>query len=740
MRPNQLLRLAVIVACAVLASAHRRCGHSKVAKRNAPTSRRAQTYAPMHSGRRSDEQWQPIRITMKYDCSRCVENNGKSSKQQEYVKKIVGRAEKWLESVLKVRPVTTHLKVRNGDDADEWDSNDEDVPDEYYTTGIPDTDLLIFVMSSHKGQEKAECTEDNYEAFAKYLETDQYSRPAFGWIDMCAATINGEDDSFEATEGDFHTAVHEIVHVLGFNEELYPYFRDENNQPRTPLCTPADVDSYEKDNTACKLRRDGHCFACDTVDEVPWNVTHGKNKKWPLCDYLVYAAAPNLKKGEEYKYLTTPKLLEVAREHFGCPTWPGVALEDDGGDATAGSHFDRRMVMNEFMEGAYAGFPIKKSKFTLAFLEDTGWYRADFTQAEQLVWGYNHGCKFFSECSVESSKSMSPGSVCTVETPSTLECTHDRSGFGVCHKEDKYMDGCHFVDPREGDSDNEEDGFICSNWGDYDVSKRAPFLSERAGSVPSYSTSKTWRCFSSDLKKGSAAAATEQKVGCYDARCTKVAVTMWKLEIKDPNGAWQVCAPDKKLSVSGYAGAIDCPPEWDTLCLLGAIPTHVDLTVLPALDKATSFKVQLELGFAKELTLSEQTKVKQGIASAAMVSVVNVELTKDSRRQSVTYTSTVYAQDASSANSVKGLLGETALKDALAAAGAPAPTSVGSAATFTPSPSTPSTTPSPTISSTSADSASPPMRHCVHNSWMLCLLMPVTLMFQAGFCGNQGIC
>jgi hypothetical protein len=32
------------------------------------------------------------------------------------------------------------------------------------------------------------------------------------------------------------------------------------------------------------------------------------------------------------------------------------------------------------------------------------------------------------------------------------------------------------------------------------------------------------------------------------------------------------------------------------------------------------------------------------------------------------------------------------------------------------------------------------MRHCVHNSWMLCLLMPVTLMFQAGFCGNQGIC
>ena len=114
------------------------------------------------------------------------------------------------------------------------------------------------------------------------------------------------------------------------------------------------------------------------------------------------------------------------------------------------------------------------------------------------------------------------------------------------------MDECPFVDPTEGDSDDDPDGFICSNWGDYDVSERAPFLSERAGSVPSYSTSKTWRCFSSDLKKGSATAATEQKVGCYDARCTKVAVTMWKLEIKDPNGA-QRCS-----CCSRRTGAYEC--------------------------------------------------------------------------------------------------------------------------------------------------------------------------------------
>merc|ERR1719183_1176770 len=108
------------------------------------------------------------------------------------------------------------------------------------------------------------------------------------------------------------------------------------------------------------------------------------------------------------------------------------------------------------------------------------------------------------------------------------------------------------------------------------------------------------------------------------------------------------------------------------------------------LNKATSYKVELKLGFAKELTQAEETKVKQGIASAAKVSVTNVDLKKDSRR-SVSYTATVYTKDASSANTVKGSLGEAALKSALAAAGAPTPASVGSASTVEPSPASRST-------------------------------------------------
>ena len=100
------------------------------------------------------------------------------------------------------------------------------------------------------------------------------------------------------------------------------------------------------------------------------------------------------------------------------------------------------------------------------------------------------------------------------------------------------------------------------------------------------------------------------------------------------------------------------------------------------LDRVTSYKVELKLGFAQELTEGEQTNVKKGIASAAKVFVENVDLNKDRRRtRSVTYTATVYTEDASSAATVAASLGETALKSALARDGAPTPTSVSASPT-----------------------------------------------------------
>ena len=566
MRPKELLWLVVIVACAALASARKGCIHDKVAPRDVP--RGEQTYGPLQSGRRSgtqDDQYQPIRITFNYDCDVCVDNNGQSKAQQDYVKQNMERSKKWLQSTLKVKRVVGNLKTSQT----KMYNDVVTVPEKYRTTGVPDTDLLIFVRSSENDPNG--CSEGTL-AYALHTEQDTtLDRPTFGIIDMCITenlpdvTFDGKKKTLYHKEEDFHTTLHEITHILGHSGALYHWFRDENGQPRNRRCTQAEVE-------AADLRIDGYPFYCLKVNDVPMNATVvGKwddgTDKWDGSRYmsntLVSAAAPSTleKVQNRHTYLKTPKLLEVARKHFGCSTWSGVALEDDGGSGSALSHWDKRMLMNEFMGASPSHFVNSKSAFTLALLEDSGWYKADYTKADPLAWGYLHGCKLFSECGMDAGKSISPGSICTPDSGGPLECTHDRSGFAKCGTSDQ-MDGCNYVNPLA------QEGFLCSNW-----KQDAPsFLSTRAGSMPS----DTSKCFSSDLMKGPNAAATD-KVGCYDARCTKD--TTWRLEIKDPSGAWQVCEPNKKLKVLGYAGAINCPPEWDTWC---AVDTGMKATATPS--------------------------------------------------------------------------------------------------------------------------------------------------------------
>jgi leishmanolysin len=49
--------------------------------------------------------------------------------------------------------------------------------------------------------------------------------------------------------------------------------------------------------------------------------------------------------------------------------------------------------MEEYMIGSASVAPAF-SKLTLAALEDSGWYKADYTQADVLYWGLNQGCDF----------------------------------------------------------------------------------------------------------------------------------------------------------------------------------------------------------------------------------------------------------------------------------------------------------------------------------------------------------
>lgn len=54
-------------------------------------------------------------------------------------------------------------------------------------------------------------------------------------------------------------------------------------------------------------------------------------------------------------------------------------MENEGGETSSASHFEKILFGNELMTGVQTGNPIL-SRFTLSLLEDSGWYKVDYGQ------------------------------------------------------------------------------------------------------------------------------------------------------------------------------------------------------------------------------------------------------------------------------------------------------------------------------------------------------------------------
>jgi len=75
-------------------------------------------------------------------------------------------------------------------------------------------------------------------------------------------------------------------------------------------------------------------------------------------------------------------------------------MEDEGGDGTAGSHWDRRIVPEDMMIGIDS-MALGMTNFTLNFLEGTGWYVVSSKlYAHNIQAGKNAGCNFINNVCV----------------------------------------------------------------------------------------------------------------------------------------------------------------------------------------------------------------------------------------------------------------------------------------------------------------------------------------------------
>jgi leishmanolysin len=68
--------------------------------------------------------------------------------------------------------------------------------------------------------------------------------------------------------------------------------------------------------------------------------------------------------------IITPTVLKKARATFGWDSLDGVELESQGGLSTAGSHWEKRVMFNEFMTPDADVDDVVYSDINMALLED----------------------------------------------------------------------------------------------------------------------------------------------------------------------------------------------------------------------------------------------------------------------------------------------------------------------------------------------------------------------------------
>lgn len=256
--------------------------------------------------------------------------------------------------------------------------------------------------------------------YAQCVQWDQWQRCTVGLFNWVPEYIDVPNTALDGTrEVEMHTALHEIVHLLG---GIFPgatkaatSFVDSAGQPLQPA-------------------------SMFTVEPDP--------------------AYPN--SGKFRTLITTPKVKALTQKYFACPAAAGLPLEDL--PLGKGAHWEARVMGPELMSYGTNTGQTYISDLTLAFLEDTNMYVVDYSMAGSIVspstddvsiagtptqmidvsdsaaykppevlppgairWGYGEGCKFLN--SPPSTGILAPY---TCDVAQDYLCTADNKMSAVC--------------------------------------------------------------------------------------------------------------------------------------------------------------------------------------------------------------------------------------------------------------------------------------------------------------------
>jgi hypothetical protein len=374
-----------------------------------------------------------------------------------------------------------------------------------------DADLVLLVMA-------------DYYPFDSFLAlsfpcglAETNNRPVYGTILFNLYYLNTESTTDH--EQNLATTLHEMAHILGFSDYLYEYFVDP--ETNTKLANPV------------------------------------KTK---------------MVNGVQTYILDIEPLTSRLREYFGCSTLEGAYLENQGDAGSAGSHFERKVFMNEFMTASAVPDAVI-SVFFLDFLKGTGWYDVDYSMAEPFNWGKGKGCSFLDGPCVDENANPNFEEFCSPLTE--VGCTFTGRAIAACGTSPEYMaaDPLLYASFDYWQNQTVVFDYFADNCPYYDMADYTWDCENPSNQAYASLNEEVYggssRCFTGSLSNTSPQG---RSAFCFPTKCEKngngftLEITLGSKTI--------TCTKKESIIVSELNGQIDCPDP-DAYCKR-ANPTYCD--------------------------------------------------------------------------------------------------------------------------------------------------------------------
>jgi hypothetical protein len=336
------------------------------------------------------------------------------------------------------------------------------------------------------------------------------NRPVAGQVNFNPAGISTSPSAKAAT---ISTVLHEMVHILGFSNTLFKFFVDKDGLPMN-------------------------------LSQIIQSVT-------------LRGVTTNV-------FIAEPVLSRI-RNFIGCPTYPGLELENQGGSGSKGSHWERRILLNELMTSSITDNPAF-SEFTMGLLEASGWYMTDYSYADKLTFGRNLGCDFVEKPCINDQKKKNFDMFC--DQMAQVGCTYNGRSKGSCAFStipadpgqllpafdyfqngslalDSFSDNCPYITRwTYGDCTNSANelynGFYRESWGVASRCFEGDYVLNRSTIIRYYDFSKP-------------------HTGCHTMNCELKTDGSYKLNVMIGNSTVICEQKGTNQTISGYIGGLICP-------------------------------------------------------------------------------------------------------------------------------------------------------------------------------------